>query len=246
MVPETLVVHTDDTGWRVGGDPAQLMACETEEVTVYQIRRRHRHDEVQEVIPADDAGVMVTDRGRSDDAKAFDRVAQQKCLAPILRSISDVVERKTGRAWDFGKQRKGCLQGALVLWHRQRECSVPDFTVEAGARQAELPDQLCDRCLKDPDHQRMLNELGWPHYQDNVLLFLVDPRIAPTNNRAERALRPAVMARKVSHGSKNSAGTHAFAAFTSVVRTLAKNGVESLVESLYQLFRCPAVQATPP
>jgi transposase len=65
MVPETPVVHTDDTGWRGGGEPAYLMAFETEAATIYQIRPRHRHEEVQEVISADYAGVMVTDRGRS-------------------------------------------------------------------------------------------------------------------------------------------------------------------------------------
>jgi len=52
-VPASPVVHTDDTGWRVGGEPASLMACETEEATVYQIRSRHRHEEVQEGIPPD-------------------------------------------------------------------------------------------------------------------------------------------------------------------------------------------------
>jgi transposase len=84
-VPAAPVVHTDDTGWRVGGEPAHLMAFETEAATVYQVRPRHRHEEVQEVIPADYDGVMVTDRGRSYDAQAFDHVAQQKCLSHILR-----------------------------------------------------------------------------------------------------------------------------------------------------------------
>jgi len=87
-VPKRPIVHTDDTGWRVGGEPASLMAFETAEVTVYQIRSQHRHEEVQEVIPPDDEGVMVTERGRSDDAQAFDAVDQQKCLAHMLRSIS--------------------------------------------------------------------------------------------------------------------------------------------------------------
>jgi transposase len=246
MVPETPVVHTDDTGWRVGGEPAHLMAFETEAATVYQIRPRHRHEEVQEVIPADYAGVMVTDRGRSYDAQAFDRVDQQKCLAHILRSISDVVERKTGRARDFGVQLKARLQEALALWHRHRDTPVADFKVEAEALQAELTYQLRARRLKDRDNQRLLNELGWHHDRGNVLRFLTDPRIEPTNNRAERALRPAVIARKVSHCSQNGTGAHAFAAFTSVVRTLAKQSVDSLVENLYQLFRGPDVQATPP
>jgi transposase len=246
VVPASPVVHTDDTGWRVGGQPAHLMAFETETATVYQIRPRHRHNEVQEVIPADYAGVMVTDRGRSYDAQGFAHVDQQKCLAHMLRSISVVVERKTGRAREFGEPLAACLREALALWHRHRASPVADFKVEAEALQAELTDQLRDRRLKDRDNQRLLNELGWHHDQGNVLRFLTDPRVEPTNNRAERALRPAVIARKVSHCSKNSAGAHAFAAFSSVVRTLAKQGINALVENLYQLFHCPAVQATPP
>ena len=59
------VVHADDTGWRVGGEQAFLMAFETNESTVYQVRARHRNEEVREVVPADYAGVTVTDRGRS-------------------------------------------------------------------------------------------------------------------------------------------------------------------------------------
>jgi transposase len=90
--------------------------------------------------------------------------------------------------------------------------------------------------LKDPDNRRLLNELGWHHDRGNLLRFLDDPRLEPTNNRAERALRPAVIARKVSQCSKNARGAQAFAAFTSVVRTLAKTGAESIVEGLLHVF----------
>ena len=82
------LVHTDDTGWRVGGESAFLMAFETDEATVYQVRARHRNEEVREVVPSDYGGVMVTDRGRSYDAQALSGVKQQKCLAHVLRSIS--------------------------------------------------------------------------------------------------------------------------------------------------------------
>ena len=61
-----------------------------------------------------------------------------------------------------------------------------------------------------------------------------------------RALRPAVIARTVSQCSKNDAGAHAFAAFTSVVRTLAKQGVASMVEGLYQIFRSAQIHTAPP
>jgi hypothetical protein len=52
------VVYTDDTGWRMHGEGAQLMAFDTDGATVFQIRSQHRNEEVRELIPADYAGVM--------------------------------------------------------------------------------------------------------------------------------------------------------------------------------------------
>src|SRR5712691_39036 len=114
--PVSPVVHTDDTGGRVGGAPASLMAFETDEATVSQIRSQPRHEEVQEVIPLDYAGVMVTDRGRRYDAPARDAVPQHTCLAHMLRSISDVLQPKKGRARDCGERRKRLRQDAMPQW----------------------------------------------------------------------------------------------------------------------------------
>ena len=89
------------------------------------------------------------------------------------------------------------------------------------------------------------NELGWQDDRGNLLRFLDDPAIEPTNNRAERALRGAVpalgsdrgIARKVSHCSRNEAGADAFSAFTSVIRTLTRNGGgQSAVDGLCGVF----------
>ena len=114
-VRESAVIHTDDTGWRVGGEGAFLMAFETEDATVYQVRARHRNEEVREVVPSEYGGVMVTDRGRSYDAQALSGVKQQKCLAHVLRSISEVVQTKRGRGRSFGKRLSGLLREAMEL-----------------------------------------------------------------------------------------------------------------------------------
>jgi hypothetical protein len=222
------------------------MAFDTDEVTVYQIRAQHRHEEVQEVIPPDYTGVMVTDRGRSYDAQAFDAVAQQKCLAHILRSIRDVLQTKKGRARDFGERLKALLQDAIQLWRVWHAGEVADFPTEAQALGDAITRHLRPRMLTDPDNQRLLNGIGRQHDRGHLLRFLEDPQVAPTNNRAERVLRPAVIARKVSQCSKNQAGAHAFVAFKSVVQTLAKQGVDSMVEGLYRLFRSARLHAAPP
>jgi hypothetical protein len=59
-------------------------------------------------------------------------------------------------------------------------------------------------------------------------------------------LRPAAIARKVSQGSKNASGAHAFGALTRVVRTLAKQGAHSMLEGFYHLFRSARAQPAPP
>jgi transposase len=236
-VPEAAAVHTDDTGWRVGGEPAHLMAFESAAVTVYQIRGRHRNEEVREVVPADYEGVLVTDRGRSYDAIELAGVRQQKCLAHLQRSLSEVLAHQRGKARAFGSQLKGLFRQALDLWHDYHAGKRRGFAAHAQHLKDALTHHLRDRPLKDPDNHRLLNELGWHHDRGNLLRFLDDPRIEPTNNRAERALRPAVIARKVSQCSKNAQGAQTFAVFTSVIRTLAKTGTASLVEGLLHVFR---------
>ena len=231
------LVHTDDTGWRVGGEPAFLMAFETDEATVYQVRARHRNEEVREVVPSDYGGVMVTDRGRSYDAQALSGVKQQKCLAHVLRSISEVVQTRTGRGRSFGKRLKGLLREAMELWGAYHRGEASDFGVQAERLKREVRYHLRDRPMADADNYRLQNELGWHDDRGNLLRFLDDPSIEPTNNRAERALRPAVIARKVSHCSKSVEGADAFSAFTSVIRTLGRNGADrSVVDRLCDVF----------
>ena len=67
-VRKQTVIHTDDTGWRVQGKTAFLMAFVNASLSVYQVRSRHRNEEVRELAPAEFADVMVCDRGKSYDA----------------------------------------------------------------------------------------------------------------------------------------------------------------------------------
>ena len=79
--------------------------------------------------------------------------------------------------------------------------------------------------------------IGRCHKCGDLLRFLDDPRVEPTNNRAERALRGAVIARKVSHCSKTDEGAFAYLAFTSVIRTLARKvDDDTLVDALCDVF----------
>ena len=101
------------------------------------------------------------------------------------------------------------MKRALALHHERRDGPIPDFEAWVHQLERELTDHLRDRVMKDDDNQRLLDGLGRHHDAGSLVRFLREPGIAPTNNAAERALRPAVIARKVSQCTKTARGTRA-------------------------------------
>jgi transposase len=244
-VRESPVVYTDDTGWRVSGQNAHLMAFDTDQATIYQVRPRHRHQEVQEVVPRNYPGVMGTDRGRSYEDQSFRRVKQQKCLAHLQRTLGEVLARKKGRARDLAERTRELLRLVVQLWKEYHYGDREEFDRWVPEVRFALNYHLRDRPLKDQDNQKLLRMLRRYHQRGELLRFLEQPEVEPTNNRVERVLRPAVIARKVSQCSKTWSGADAFVTFTSVIQTLLKKGSRpSVVEALVDLFCAPQSQTT--
>ena len=247
QIKEQPAINSDDTGWRIGGEPAQMMVFETEPLVVYQIRARHRNEEVREVIGDHYQGTLCTDRGKSYDAKELNDVDQQKCLSHILRSIDAVLESKRGSARFFGVVLKSQLQEAITLYKsfHDPESKLRNYAACVRALELEVNWHLRPRHLTDRDNQRLLNEIGRHHERGNLLRFLHWPTtVEPTNNAAERALRPAVIARKVSQCSKNERGAAAYSAFKSVIGTLKKTGGDVLEKLTRLIAPCLPQQPT--
>ena len=238
------VTHTDDTGWRVAGKQAFLMAFVNPSLAVYQVRDRHRNEEVRELIPGDYKGILVCDRGKSYDAEELAGLRQQKCLAHLLRNASDIGNKKKGRASDFSRKLKALLREGLALLAMKPQLDAAHYAAKANALQQELTLHLRNRSLRDDDNQRLLNGVGTQHDQGHILRFLFHDGVEATNNRAERDLRPAVIARKVSHCSRNQRGARAFEAFTSVIQTLRRTSSLSIGAAFEQIF-APFPQPSP-
>ena len=212
------------------------MGFDTDQSTVYQIRFQHRNEEVREIVPSDYRGVLVSDRGKSYDAEELDQVSKQKCRAHLIRNVTVVVESKQGRSRQFGTTLNVLLREGLALWHARRDLTSEDFRVRYRELDEKLTGHLRNRILRDDDNQRLLNGIGIQHDRGHLLRFLKTEGVEPTNNRAERILRPAVIARKVSHCSKNQSGADAFAAFSSIAQTALKNGAASVASAFRSLF----------
>jgi transposase len=221
-IAKSPVVNTDDTGWRVNAKLSHLMGFFTATTAYYQICDRHRAQEVLTVLTLAFCGLLGTDRFKSYEAELLDFIEMQKCLSHILKNISEVEKTKTGRAKSLCRDLKEHFRKTLALWRDHKEEKIT--RAEYDQRGKELEDELFyllrPRSLTDKDNQRLLNGLWYQLERGRLTLFLHRPEIEPTNNSAERGLRPAVIARKVSHCSKNERGARAYATMKSILTTI--------------------------
>ena len=157
----------------------------------------------------------------------YDDGIPQRKVPRVLRSLTGL--SVTQGALAQSAIRLGTGQGAVARRYQQLRKEI----------ETEVSWHLRPRQLTDSDNQRLLNELGRHHNRGNLLRFLHEPTtVSPTNNAAERALRSAVIARKVSHCSKSDAGAEAYEAFKSVLGSLKKKGGDVL-EKLVELIAPP-------
>src|SRR5205807_395091 len=74
-------------------------------------------------------------------------------------------------------------------------------------------------------------------YHNEWLTFIDHPEVSPTNNLAERALRPLVILRKLTFGNRSDAGAQRLGTMASVLETAKRQGHKALA-FLRQLFQC--------
>jgi transposase len=113
------------------------------------------------------------------------------------------------------------LRQALQLWRKQRAGPLAGYAAQVEEIEELLSYLLRPRRLRDRDNQRLLDGIGWQHDRGRVLRFLHNP---------------AVIARKVSHCSKNERGAEAFAVFASLARTAVKQGEVSVTNAYLRLM----------
>ena len=132
------------------------------------------------------------------------------------------------------------------MWHddHDRGGQLEGLASHAAGLRKAVMQHLRPRPVVEAETQRLLDQFGRHHAQGNLLRFLEDPQVEPTNSRSERGFRFAVIQRKVSQCSKTEGGAQAFSAFASVIKTAMMKG-KDVVERLSQIFRGVETQEAP-
>jgi transposase len=233
------VVSPDETSWKVAGQLWWLWAFATARTVVYAIQAGRGFAQAAAVLGADFNGVLVRDGWAP--YRQFHQAGHQTCLAHLVRRCREIAEAHPRAAWPRHVQ--AVLQDALAVRDRLAAgaISAHGAAVARGHLITRLlalvaaPGALAD-CHRFAAH--LTTELP------AVFGFLFDPTLDATNWRAEQAIRPAVVNRKVSGGNRSPQGAQTQEILSSVIQTARLRDLNPC-DVLVDLLRAPHPVVSP-
>lgn len=243
---DSAVLNADETGWHLNGALVWLWCFCTARNTFYAIDESRGHAALEKYFVEEFQGILVTDFW-----KAYDVVAklQQKCWAHLLRDVKEIDERQrivTGQADDwpiFARRLRQLFTDAVRVAAELGTTPEAEHDVLVCELHTRMTDLACQN-WSDPDAARLAKRLVKSGTE--LLSFTEFANVPPTNNAAEREIRPAVLMRKVSYGNGSLRGATTRAILMSVYRTLKKRGLDPLAEVVNALQTSTTTGTLPP
>lgn len=216
-------VHADETYWTLNGERAYYWLHATTEYVHFQFDSSRAGEVSRAVLGENFTGTLVTDCYSA--YHAHQAGAKQKCLAHVGRRAHEWQALTTQGSVDYVfledvKQwvKRGCE------FHRRRKANKlsPEELMSEPAWLREELSRL-EGCTLT--HEKALTlQTRLQRHHDEWLVFVDDPRVPPTNNHAERLLRPLVVLRKITFGHRTEAGARRMAKIMTIKETAKAHG----------------------
>lgn len=239
------VVHCDETGWREDGQNGYVWACVTEgpeAVRYFEYNRSRGHQVPQHILGLGFGGWLV-----SDFYSAYNllRGQHQRCWAHLLGDLHALKEEHAKQAevvvWASAVREVYEEAQAWLQAH-------PDAKIEARqAAYSGVYQRICElgqQYAQEKGHACRVLARRLLRHQDELFQFMLVPGLPSDNNPAERGLRPVVIMRKISGGTRSPAGSQTRLGLASLFGTWAARHLNPFYECLAAL-QCPAAHAPP-
>ena len=219
------VVQGDETGWRENGHNGYLWSFSTPKVRYFLYRASRGGAGVEAVLGEEFEGVLGSD---FYGAYNVHQGRDQRCWTHLLRAIHELKERHPQDVavaeWAVGVHQ---------VYERAKAYPEPDPRLPIVVQQAERVKQqhqyqrelwaLCQSHVQSEAPMRVLCQ-RIERFLPELFTFVADPRVAADNNGAERSLRPTVISRKISGGTRSGKGSKTKSVLASLFGTWRLQG----------------------
>lgn len=247
------VINADETSFKQGNSDennprnskAWLWVAVTELVTVFRVTLSRGQLSAQILLGTVLTAIIITDRWNGYNC--FPLNQRQLCWAHLKRDFTRISEREA-KSGEIGKQLLKLQSELFTHWHKVRDKTLTRdgfilladeirakvvTLLKSGASYQPKKDEKTSLALTSRTCRELLK------VEQAMWLFVRVEGVEPTNNAAERAIRPAVLWRKNSFGTQSLNGSEFVARIFTVVMTLRsqnKNILDFMVEAC-QAFR---------
>jgi len=211
------VKHADETGWRNDGRSGYAWLFCTALISLYRFRQSRSASVAKEVFGSKRLrGILVVDRYNGYNQMPC---SIQYCYSHLLREVQDLGKDfpEVGEVAQFVTSLAPLLAGAMKL--RGQDLKLTEFRQRALELKLEIKATAYSPA-QHPGIQKIQNIFR--EKAARLYHWAKNPTIPADNNRAERELRPLVIARKISFGSQSEHGAQTREILMSVLHTLRK------------------------
>lgn len=213
-LPDQAVVNVDESPTKEGPIKAWVWTFVARAFTLFACRPSRAGDVPRELLGEQYAGVIHCDRARM--YWQFGRL--QWCWAHLRRDFQAWIDGPCPTKKRLGHDLMRPTLDLFALWKRVRDGTLPraQFQTDLTPLRAAI-DALLLRGYYNAKTAAVCKEL-WEH-REHLWTFVAVDGVEPTNNAAERALRHAVIWRKLSFGTQSAAGSRFVERMLTVVET---------------------------
>ena len=241
-----VAVHQDETGWRENGANGYIWTTASagpQAIRHYAYSPSRGHQVPLRLLGAGFGGVLI-----SDYYAAYNLIPgrHQRCWVHLLRDLHDLKDAQAAHpdvsTWAAAVRQ---LYDAAVTWladehspeeRRHHYTALFQQAWQLGQQYAAVTEHPCATLAK-----RLLR------HQDELFQFVLQPGVPADNNLAERSLRPLVIMRKISGGTRSAEGSQTRLTLASLLGTWQARGLNPFVECLNALQQpAPAARAASP
>ncbi len=213
------ILYVDETGIHVQGEKYWIWTFTTPSETFFVIRKSRGMKVLMEVLTRRFKGIIVCD-GWKPYARFTNRI--QRCWAHLLRESKDIAE-----TFEEAIPLHNALKELYELLTKALETDPPPEVRESLWKLArEALRNLISKEYSVEKVQKFVGKIN--NGFDYWFTFVINPGVEPTNNRAERALRPHVVLRKILGALRNDKGTSIHERIMTTLATWGQNGLNSL------------------
>jgi transposase len=234
-------LNIDETPWKERGKRRTLWTLVTTHLSVFTITTGRSVAVLREIVGEWYSGFLTSDRAKVYDSYLLRK--RQLCLAHLCRDFQAMIDRE-GPGKAVGEALLEHLHVLFAWWHWVRDGTWQRSTLQSHVQtlrasfKLELEWGTQNACPKTAATCRelLLREAA-------IWTFVRVEDIDPTNNSAERSLRPAVLWRKVSFGTQSERGSRFVASMLTVLLSCQQQQRNALA---YLTSCCQAFYANRP